>query len=304
MFIGSAENTGTIDSAGPTASPPASGRQIVRRRFQLRPSRHDVLIRMAQVLVIVGILVFWQLLSGNPTRGTGVIDEFFFGKPSKIWNALVLWSQDGTIVRAAWVTLQETLIGFILGSVLGMVVGFGLGVTRTVSAIFSPVVYALYSVPRLALVPMFILWFGLGISSKIALVTLLVFFLTFFNTYAGAREVDQELISVSRLMRASRWQIVQKVIFPSAMVWVALGLQISVPYAFVGAIVGEIIAGNEGLGQLITRSSNEFDPNGMFAAIAVAVVLSILLNAIVGLGTRYMLRWQTSSGNGGGRAAL
>jgi NitT/TauT family transport system permease protein len=105
-------------------------------------------------------------------------------------------------------------------------------------------------------------------------------------------------------MRASRWQIVQKVIFPSAMVWVALGLQISVPYAFVGAIVGEIIAGNEGLGQLITRSSNEFDPNGMFAAIAVAVVLSILLNAIVGLGTRYMLRWQTSSGNGGGRAAL
>jgi NitT/TauT family transport system permease protein len=275
-----------------------------RRRQRFYVSRHQVAILVGQALVIAFVLTAWELLSGNPTRHTGVVDEFFVGKPTKIWQALVNWSQSGIIVRAAWVTLQETLAGFVLGSLLGMVVGFGLGVTRLLSAILAPLVYAAYSVPRLALVPMFILWFGLGMSSKIALVTLLVFFLTFFNTYAGAREVDDELIAISRLMRASRWQIVRKVSLPSAMVWVALGLQISVPYAFVGAIVGEIVAGNDGLGQLISKSSNQFDPNGMFAAIAVAVALSIALNAIVGVGSRYLMRWRSNSGRSEGVAAL
>jgi NitT/TauT family transport system permease protein len=256
------------------------------------------------MLIVFGVLMSWEVLSGSPSRGTGAIDEFFFGKPTKILDSLVVWSRNRTLVEATWVTLQETTIGFVLGSALGILVGFGVGISRTLSTVVSPLLYGLYAVPRLALVPMFILWFGLGIASKIALVVLIVFFLTFFNTYAGARAVDQELISVCRLMRASRWQILRKVTLPSAMVWVALGLNISVPQAFVGAIVAEIFAGNDGLGTLITRSANQFNPNGVFAAIAVAVTLSMTLNAIVGSGSRHILRWQTSLGDEGSRPAL
>lgn len=269
------------------------------RRFRSsipRPGGRRLLTHAAQVLIVLVVLVAWERLSGNPSRGTGVLDEFFVGKPSKIWHSLTVWGTNGVLLQAAWVTVQETIAGFVLGSVIGLVLGFTIGINRVLSDVFAPLVYAAYSIPRLALVPMFILWFGLGMQSKIALVTLLVFFLTFFNTYAGAREVDEELIAVTRIMNASRLQVIQKVILPSAVVWVTLGLQISVPYAFVGAIVGEIIAGNQGLGQLISSSSNQFDPNGMFAAIAVAVVLSVLLNGVVSLASGYFLRWRSGGG--------
>jgi NitT/TauT family transport system permease protein len=172
------------------------------------------------------------------------------------------------------------------------VLGFAFGVTSFGRAVLAPLVFSTYSLPRIGFAPLFILWFGLGVESKIALVVTLVFYLTFFNTFEGAREVDGELIAVCRIMKASRWQILLKVTVPSAMVWVALGLKVSVPYAFVGAVVGEILAGDLGLGALITRAVNTFDPNRLMAAVFVTTFLAIVLNAVIGRLSGFFLRWQ------------
>jgi NitT/TauT family transport system permease protein len=217
---------------------------------------------------------------------------FYTGKPSLMWQVTLSWIANGTLLRNVQVTLQEALTGFVLGSVGGMLLGLILGSSGVAREIFAPLVFATYAVPRLGLTPLFILWFGLGIGSKIALVTILVFYLTFFNTYQGAREVDRDLLASIRLMRASRWQIIQKVTLPSAAVWVAVGLKVSVPYAFVGAIVGEILAGNLGLGALISKAANQLDPNALFAATLITAALAIILNALVGRGVQRLLSWR------------
>jgi NitT/TauT family transport system permease protein len=268
-----------------------------------RRGARRALVVAAQLTVVALVLVTWQLIAGDPRKGTGLIDEFFSGRPTKILDQLVIWVQSGIVFTAAWVTLQEAVIGFVIGSLLGMVFGFGLGASRPLALVFAPLFYSAYSVPRLALVPMFILWFGIGMQSKIAMVSLLVFFLTFFNSFQGAHEVDEELIATTRMMGASRWQVLWKVTLPSALAWVSLGLQISVPHAFTGAIVAEIVGGNEGLGQLIQRSANQFNPNGLFAGVIVAVVLSSIVNAIVAAASAYFLRWRTSDEHSAGMAA-
>lgn len=254
----------------------------------------------AQFAIVVAILVAWELLSGNPGKGQGLVDEFFVGRPSLIAQRLTSWIASGVMLESARITLVEAALGFVLGSLTGMALGFAFGVTTMGRLALAPLVFAAYSIPRLGLTPLFILWFGLGIESKVALVWVIVFFLTFFSTFQGAREVDRELVAVCQLMKASRWQIVRKVTVPSALVWVALGLKLSVPSAFAGAIVAEIVAGNVGLGALMTQSANEFDPSGLFAAAFVATVLAIGMNALIARLVAIGLRWRntdvTSSG--------
>jgi NitT/TauT family transport system permease protein len=216
----------------------------------------------------------------------------------------VTWVRSGVLGTATWVTLQEAFTGFVLGSTSGIVLGFGLGASRVLAAVFAPMVTALYTVPKLALIPMFILWFGIGTESKVAMVTLIVFFYAFFTSYGGATQVDEELIAVTRMMGASRWQVLQKVTFPSAMAWVILGLQISVPHAFTGAIVAEMVAGQHGLGQLIRDAAGQFNANGLFAGILAAVVLSGAANGVVALGSRYALRWRSTNEQETGAAAI
>jgi NitT/TauT family transport system permease protein len=255
-------------------------------------SRDQVVTTATQLALVGGFLAFWELGAGHPQQGYGLFEQAFFGKPSQILQTLVMWLSNGVLVSNSWVTLQEALIGFVLGGAAGITLGFALAVSTFGARVLAPIIYALYSVPRLALAPMFIIWFGLGMEPKIALVAVLVFFLTFFNTYSGATEVDKELIAMCRIMKASRWQIVWKVRLPSALVWVALGLRVSIPFAFIGALVGEIYSGNLGLGSLFTIASNNFDSAGEFAAILSATILTVLLNAMVGLGTNYLLRWR------------
>ena len=269
-----------------------NGRRFIRQRLPRRLRR--VPTPLAQLVVVVLFFIAWETLSGDPQKTATPLDEFFVGKPSGIWRNLMNWFQDGQLLSATWVTLQEAIIGFVIGSAWGVSWGFALGASRILASVFAPMLYLVYAVPRLALVPMFILWFGLGLESKIAMVSVLVFFLTFFNSYAGAQQVDGELIAVTRMMGASRWQVLLKVTLPSAVAWVSVGLQMSVPHAFTGAIVAEIVAGNKGLGHLITHSANLFNANGVFAGILVAVVIALGINSLVAYGTRYLLRWRTT----------
>jgi NitT/TauT family transport system permease protein len=248
-----------------------------------------------QAIVVGGFFLFWQLGAGKPEQGA-LLDELFVGRPTLIWQQTVTWLVDGTLSSNAWVTIREAVIGFVFGSMSGVAAGLILGATGIGRAILAPLVFVAYSVPRLALAPLLVLWFGLGVESKIALVTLIIFFYTFFNAYEGARQVDEDLIAVCRMMRGSRLQILLKVTVPSAMMWVAVGLKVSVPHAFGGAVVGEIIAGRMGLGVLMSRSSHALDANGLFSAALVTGLLAILLNALVARVVGFGLRWRQAGG--------
>ena len=249
---------------------------------------------IVQFVIIAAFILAWQLLSGNTNRGQGVINEFYIGKPSTMISQVYSWVVTGTLFTNAWVTLQEALLGFFVGTVTAVVLGLLLAVTATGRAVFAPIVIGLYAVPRLGLAPVFLLLFGLGSGSKIALATVVVFFYTFFATYQGAREVDRELIDICRLMKGSRWQIIWRVTLPSTVSWIGLGMKISVPAAFVAALVGEILASNVGLGALMTRAANTFNPSGLLAAALVATIMALLLHAIVARGVDYLLRWQNA----------
>lgn len=255
-------------------------------------TRRRLAITAAQAAILVGFLGLWEFVSGPPGAPHTLIDEFYVSTPSAIWEALRNWIESGLLWSSTLVTLQETIIGFFIGVALGLVFGFVLGVNRTLSEIFNPFVNALYSIPRLALVPLFILWFGVGIESKLALVASVVSFLVFYATYAGVNDVDHHLVDKMRLMGASSWQVHQKATLPSAMTFIIQGLNISAPYALVVAVTAEMLASNRGLGYLLVSSSGQFYTAGVFAAMFVMMLLGILMMGFVTLLERRLLRWK------------
>lgn len=237
-----------------------------------------------QMLLGAVVLSVWQW--GN------VVDELYVSKPSAIFDAIVRWQEDGVLFPNIMVSLQTTVYGFGIGGILGLIVGFSLGTSDFASRIFRPFVTALNSIPRLALVPLFLIWFGLGMSSKVALVATVVFFLIFYNTYAGVRDVDRQLVDVLRLMKAKRRHVYLKVTLPSAMTWIIAGMRVSVPYAMVAAVTAEMLASNRGMGFLLQRSAGQFYTPGVFGAIIVMIVMSITLMFLVTVLERFVLSWK------------
>jgi NitT/TauT family transport system permease protein len=176
-----------------------------------------------------------------------------------------------------------------------MLLGFLLGRQQFLARALDPFILAIYSLPKVALAPLFILWFGIGIAPKIVLAAVIVFFLVFYNTYAGVRDADQDLIDVVRLMRGSKFQVMWLAVIPSTMVWVFTGLKIAVPYALIGAVVGEMMASNKGLGSLISGAAGQFDTAGVFAALFVLMIISTVLNQILQRLEIFILRWKVKS---------
>jgi len=241
---------------------------------------------ICQVVLGVILLLLWQGASGR------LIDSFFISNPIDVGTRLVGWVADGSLLLHIWATVYATLMGFIVGAVGGVVLGIWLGVSPFSSRLLNPYLNALNALPKVALAPLFVLWFGLGIESKIALAAVLVLFLVFLNTYAGVREVDQDLIDGARLMKATRIQVIAKVIIPSAMSWVFAGLKISVPYALIGAVLGEMIAANRGLGYLVQFSGSQFDSAGVFAVLIVIALLAVALNFLVEIVQHRIQQWR------------
>jgi NitT/TauT family transport system permease protein len=242
-----------------------------------------------QILLGLAILLIWQGASGR------LVDNFFISNPIDVFRRLAGWIVDGSIFAHLWATVYATGMGFIIGSVLGAALGVWLGVARNAARLVNPYLNALNALPKVALAPLFVLWFGLGIESKVALAAVLVLFLVFLNTFAGVREVDQDLIDTARLMRATRAQVIAKVILPSALSWVFAGLKISVPYALIGAVLGEMIAANRGLGYLVQFSGSQFDAAGVFAVLFVIALLAVGLNFLVEIVQHRMERWRIVS---------
>jgi NitT/TauT family transport system permease protein len=237
-------------------------------------------------LILAVFLGVWEFASGR------LIQPFFISSPSRI--ALVFWDWliDGTLFFHAAITATEALAGFLVGASLGMLCGMALGRAKKLADLLNPFIVAFYSIPKVALAPLFIIWFGIGLEMKIVLTATIVFFLVFLNTYTGVRGVSRELVTILQLMGANERDLMRKVIVPSAVVWVFTGLRLSVPYAIIGAIVGEIIASNRGLGYLLSYSSSQFNTAGVFAALTAIIILSGILNSAVNALASLATPWQ------------
>lgn len=249
-------------------------------------TRHDLAIRAGQVAIAAAILAIWHLVSGR------LVDPFFISSPAavavKLWN----WSIDGTLWHAFTYTFKAMIIGFLIGSLAGFVSGFVLGRSDILARLFDPFITAIYCMPKIALAPLLILWFGIGIESKVAMSALIVFFLVFLNTFSGVRDVNPLYLQVTSIMGATPLQQLRHVVFPSAAAWVLTGLKVSVPYALIGAVVGELISSNRGIGFLIGQASGLFDTAGVFAGLAVLAATGIILNAGLKKLESRLLRWR------------
>jgi NitT/TauT family transport system permease protein len=274
-----------------TPAPILAPEAEVTRRGRISPStRHKLIILGCQIALLAFVLAFWEWAAAP--KGEGLIDEYYVSQPSAIMEQLGKFIDQGVLWSSILVTMRTTLIGFAIGAGLGLLAGFFVGIHENVSSVLQPFVSALYSIPRLALVPLFILWFGIGQTSQIALVASVVFFLVFYATFAGVRDVDHELIDKMRLMRASRWSVHTKATLPSAYVFIISGLSISGPYALVVAVTAEMLSSNEGMGYLLQRSSGQFNTNGVFASIFVMMIMGIVLMGAIRLLEHRLLRWK------------
>jgi len=244
-----------------------------------------------QIGLLVALLGAWQLAVDGKS-----ISVFFFGSPSGTWRELYEWIRRGTVQgplwQQAWVTLQETLIGFGVGVVLGVLLGLLLGRIPFLARVFTVYIGTLNSIPRIVLGSVFIIWFGLGMASKVALAVVLVFFSVFFNAFQGARDVDQKLIANARVLGARRHSVLLHVVLPSAFSWIIASLRVAFGLAITGAVVGEILGATQGLGLLIEQSQGNFDPDGVYAGLVVTTLLAVVAEGLITLLERRLLRWK------------
>ncbi|MFJ3779316.1 ABC transporter permease [Streptomyces sp. NPDC090075] len=249
-----------------------------------------VVIWGGRLAITVVLLVAWQLCAGR------VFDITFTSRPLDVVRRLVDWQRQGLLWSNTWVTLKEVILGFLLGAGAGAVTGFVLASLPTFYRMVDPFIVALYSLPKVALAPLFIVWFGIGMEMKVLLAAVTVFFLVFLNTAVGVREVDRGLVDAVRLMGGRRRDIVLKVVLPGAMTGLLTGLKVAVPYSLIGAVIGELVASNRGLGYLISDAAANFDTAGVFATLVVLSVIATVLNLLVGLIDRRANRWKPLEG--------
>jgi NitT/TauT family transport system permease protein len=223
-----------------------------------------------------------------------LLDPFFVSRPGAIASRVAGWTMSGTIWGHLAVTLEEAVLGLVVGAILGIVLGFVLARSPFAARVSDPYIKMLNAVPRVVLAPLFLLWFGLGIWSKVALAVTLVFFVMFFNTYQGVRDADRVLIDNVRMLGATERQLVRHVLIPSALTWIFSSLQTSLGFAMVGAVVGEYLGSARGIGYVISQAEGTFDTTGVFAGMFVLAVVVVVVSAGVTRVERYLLRWKSS----------
>ena len=259
-------------------------------------------LRLWQAALLVAIFVVWYLLTTPGLLPNFMFDNdrqaaFFFGQPLKVFGRIWDWFfVNRDIYQHLWVTLVETVLAFAIGTVLGLGFGLWLALSPLVGAIGDPYIKALNSMPRVILAPIFAVWFGLGIASKVALGVTLVFFIVFFNVYQGVKEVSPVVLANARMLGASRKQLLRHVYLPSATSWVFSSLHTSVGLAFVGAVVGEYLGSSRGVGYLILQAEGSFDIDTVMAGILVLTVFALALDAAVGRIETRLMRWQPAAG--------
>jgi NitT/TauT family transport system permease protein len=272
-----------------------------------------------QALICVAALSIWQwgydLHASVPWLVPDLLDPYFVSKPSEIFQQFLVLSciksklgvfngwfngdfsrcmarSENNLWAATAVTLKNTFFGFLLGVSSGFVVGLILGRSDRLSSIFQPFITAVNSIPRIALAPIIVLAFGIGDMSKVVTSWIVVVFLVFFNTFEGARSIDEGFVNVARLLGASEWQITRTVVIPSTMAWVFASLSPAISFALIGVIVGEFIGAERGIGRLIIESEARGEASGMMVAVIVLMLVGVALSAMIWRLQAYLLRWQ------------
>jgi len=257
-------------------------------RFGQPPWRRLGLIA-AQLLLVAAFLLLWQFAVSDRNVA-------FFSRPSIVGAKLVELALDPDFHHDIVVTLTEIAIGYAIGAAIGLALGFVLGRSRLLSNLLEPFIIGLYSIPKIALAPLFIVWLGLGMPSKVAVVVLATFFLVFFNTYSGLINLNEELVRLARLMGASRLQCVARVVLPSAAHQIFIGLKTAVPYAVIGAVIGEYIGSNAGLGHFILYASQTYDAPALFSGIVALILIVFLCNYGLNTLEQRVIRWRHIEG--------
>src|SRR5450759_1004181 len=259
-------------------------------------------LRLYQLIVLVVSFLLWYVLTSPTLLPPIYFDNadkaaFFFGEPQKVLLRIWEWFSSGSIYEHLAVTLVETMLAFAIGTVFGLVVGLWLALSPTASAICDPYIKAANSMPRVILAPIFSIWFGLGIWSKVALGVTLVFFIVFFNVYQGVKEVSPTVLANARMLGMSERQLMRHVYWPSALSWMFSSLHTSVGFAVVGAVVGEYLGSAAGLGYLIQQAEGVFDVAGVFAGMFVLAAFVIVIDTLVTMVERRLLVWRPLVGD-------
>lgn len=265
---------------------------------RIKPNRKN--LRIYQIGILFILIALWYL-GTNPNVPYFYFDDpnkaaFFFGEPVKVGQRLWDWFVGGEIYAHLWVTLLETMLAFAIGTVAGLAIGLWLGLSPAWADIFDPYIKGANAMPRVILAPIFMVWFGLGIASKVALGFTLVFFIVFFNVYQGVREVSPVVLANARMLGANNRQLLRSVYLPSAMSWVFASLHNAVGLAFVGAVVGEYLGSASGVGYLIHQAEGVFDINTVFAGILLLTAFALVLDWIVGMIEKRLMVWQPKAG--------
>jgi sulfonate transport system permease protein len=246
-----------------------------------RSRRRRLLVYAARAASLVAVLGGWQLLTSWK-----IIDPFFFGQPSGIVLRLGDWVEHGTAYGSlwlqVWITMKEALLGFAYGVVGGVVFGVLLGQVPFLADVLGPYIKVMNAIPRIVLGSIFVVWLGLGTTSKVMLAAVLVFFVVFFNAFQGVREVDRNLVANVRVLGASRFQVIANVVLPSALTWIIASLHVAFGFSIIGAIVGEFLGAQKGLGLVIATAQNNFDPNGVFAAMLIIAAVALTAETLIG----------------------
>ncbi|WP_435167069.1 ABC transporter permease [Falsirhodobacter sp. 1013] len=245
-----------------------------------------------QALVAILAIAFWWVLTNTSLFGDPARTQFFFSTPLDVARQIVTWFSSGEIWYHLWITLVEAALAFIIGTVAALILGFWLARRPRTAAVFDPYVKAANALPRVVLAPIFTLWFGLGIWSKVALGVTLVFFIVFFNVYQGVKEVNRTVLQNARMLGMTERQLLRHVYLPSALSWVFSSLHVSIGFAVVGAVVGEYLGSAAGLGYLIAQAEGMFDIAGVFAGMFVLSAFVLIIDGLVTLVERRLLVWQ------------
>lgn len=242
-----------------------------------------------QLALLVAVIGLWSGLVR-----TGIVDPFFFPRPLDIAERIYEWFSGGDIYHDLWITLVEVFLAYVIGTVLGVTSGLWLALSPTSARIMDPYIKAFNSIPRVILAPIFTLWFGLGILSKVALGVTLVYFIAFFNVYQGIKEVNPVVLANARVLGASKLQLLRHVYLPSATTWILSSLRVSIGFAVIGAVVGEYLGASAGIGYIISHAEGVFDTVGVFAGMVVLGIFVMLLDMLVNMAEKRLLKWRPS----------
>lgn len=270
-------NAGRIEAAGLGVEPATSATRSPRRRRTLVAFFGGGRILLYQLLLIGGFLLLWEVAIRY-----GWIKVYLYGQPSGVWRELVKGFASGTLLRDIWVTSQETVLGFLIGGILGSIAGLALWLSPTAAAIMRPIMVALNGLPKISLAPLIIVWFGIGIESKIAVAAIITFIVAMITSFDGTQEIDNDYVRMLKALGASRFDIFRMVIVPGSLPWIASGFRLNIGFAMIGAVVGEYISAEQGLGYYVYYAGTLYNLNAVWGGILMLMIVALVLDAVVG----------------------